>query len=229
MNNLDEYGFNKNWIAPDVQADVYRQMLKKKKLRADDDIYVLSHVVADKDFCMRLVDAMTRFITSEQRLLSIAEGDGQLIAEFKKRGFKKLVGVDICPELVAIGQSKGLDLRVADARHLPFIDAEFDGVIINEAIGALGLSEALLEARRVLNPKGQIIITNYNYAEHNAEHVESDIVKYRYVQTDLIRQALCDKNFTNVSQVSIPIYSSEEEQNNDQMDILFAVKGDVVE
>lgn len=223
MKNIDEYGFNKEWIKSDVQSAVYRQMVKKDRLRQDENEYVLSHTVADADFCARLVAALMKYLEAKERVLSVAEGQGHLVRALMAQGLTAIYGVDICRELVELGQARGIALQQADARSLPFKDNTFDQLIINEAIGALGLSDALLEARRVLKPGGRIIITNYNYAEHNAQDVSSSIVKYRYVLPGLIIKALRDKNFQQMTSESILI-NNEEEGPADRMDIITGLK-----
>jgi demethylmenaquinone methyltransferase/2-methoxy-6-polyprenyl-1,4-benzoquinol methylase len=79
----------------------------------------------------------------------------------------KVAGIDISPGMLAVAQRKiaaaapktPIDLRVGDARSLPFADAEFDAVYTSftlELFPADDIPVVLTEARRVLKPGGRI-------------------------------------------------------------------------
>lgn len=104
------------------------------------------------------------------------------------------VGIDLSPEAIAYARSVGphprLHYLVADARSLPFPDATFDLVVAFELIEHLAdWSELLREARRVLTPHGQVIVSTPNrpvYAEFRAaagpnpfHHREFDLEEFR--------------------------------------------------
>lgn len=229
MKEVDEYGFDKEWLSPKVQAEVYRQFGEDGHLCVDDEGYVLSHTAEDPEFCERLVKILLGQIKRSDKVLSIAEGQGHLLVALMNKGITNVQGVDICAENVVVAQKKNIPIIEADANHLVFADEEFDVVVINEAIGALGLSEALVEAKRVLKKLGKIIITAYDYVEHDEEDVSSTIVKYRYVLSSLIEQALKDNGFQYVEKRSTPIrmISDEEIQAgyiSDMMDVIIAEK-----
>lgn len=204
--SIDQYGFNKKWLDPHVQAEVYRQFNHQGELNASDGGYVLSHTAADPDFCSRLVDVMVDHLFEEDRVLSIAEGQGHLLRELLSRGLKRIEGVDICPQNVARAQQEGLPIIEANAYDLGYDRHTFDVVIINESIGAIGLTDSLREVKRVLKPGGRLMVTTYVYIEHEDTDVSSEAVKYRYVLPHIIQQALQDQGFSFQEKVSIPIH-----------------------
>ena len=229
MTEKDKYGFNQAWLDPQVQAEVYRQFNAQGELVADDGGYVLSHIAADEDFCVRLVDEVVEHLCEDDYVLSVAEGQGHLVRELLTRGLKHIECVDICPENVAAAQKQGIAMIEGNAHALPYGEDVFDVVIINESIGAIGLSDALVEARRVLKIGGRIIITTYVYIEHDDVDVSSDVVKYRYVLPTVIEQALKEHDFkvTHGSSVMIrelPQELIDDGHEGDHMRLIVAEK-----
>jgi SAM-dependent methyltransferase len=69
------------------------------------------------------------------------------------------VGVDINPDAVAWCKSQGLDAHVMSPSQLPFADAEFDSVVLDNVLEHLTGPERLLaEIRRVLVPGGVLVV-----------------------------------------------------------------------
>lgn len=79
----------------------------------------------------------------------------------------KIAGIDISSGMLAVANKKlaaaapktPIDLRVGDARALPFADGEFDAVYTSftlELFPAEDIPVVLAEARRVLKPRGRI-------------------------------------------------------------------------
>lgn len=82
------------------------------------------------------------------RLLDLACGYNNLT-----RAHGSGVGVDIFPW-------EGIDIQIADASRLPFLDGSFDTVSIVAALNHIPNREvALLAVRRVLRPGGLLLIT----------------------------------------------------------------------
>lgn len=68
------------------------------------------------------------------------------------------VGVDVNPETVAVCRAGGLDARVMQADVLPFADATFDGVVLDNVLEHLSEPRPLLlEIHRVLVPGGNLL------------------------------------------------------------------------
>ena len=101
------------------------------------------------------------------RVLDLACGTGlnfphlrELVGE---RG--QVVGVDLTPAMLNIARKmiamkgwKNVEVREADAAHLPFPDASFDKVIISFALNIIPeYMEAIEEVQRILIPGGRFV------------------------------------------------------------------------
>lgn len=89
-----------------------------------------------------------------------AKGDNSLV--LKESGCK-VSALEIDPNLVEIfkqrPEAKDIDIRLADARDMPFKDNSFDGAILIEVIEHVPGTEKLLsEIHRVLKPGGKLCI-----------------------------------------------------------------------
>lgn len=83
------------------------------------------------------------------RLLDIGCGTNRLVAAYPGDG----IGVDVFPW-------EGVDLVVKNTADLPYEDGEFDTVSIIASLNHIpNREEVLVEAHRILNNEGQIIIT----------------------------------------------------------------------
>jgi ubiquinone/menaquinone biosynthesis C-methylase UbiE len=101
----------------------------------------------------------------------------------------RLFGMDLSHPMLQRAAHNGVDFPIeGDARHLPFAPASFDVVIYPESIGHLVLAEAFAEARRVLRPRGRVIVTTY--ASHMGTHPR--FKRYRF---DQMEEALTETGF----------------------------------
>lgn len=98
-------------------------------------------------------------------LLDVGCGQGRLMKLLASRA-RRLVGVDIDPTARRLARAEVLlaglpncSLRQGDMYALPFAEAEFDTVILDDVLaGAARPAAAIGEARRLLRPGGRILI-----------------------------------------------------------------------
>ena len=99
--------------------------------------------------------------SSEKRILSIGCGSGELERDLIKTG-RNIVALDIAHDMLRAASRRGVkNLVRADARQLPFADGSFDTVMFMESVGYFDAGIVLRQVRRVLNPRGRLIITAY--------------------------------------------------------------------
>jgi SAM-dependent methyltransferase len=103
------------------------------------------------------------------RLLDVGTGRGELLRVALERGAGEAVGVDYSDAAVSLarrtlelgGCGDRASVMQADARQLPFPDAQFDLVTMLDIVEHLSpaeLHDALRDARRVLRPGGRIYV-----------------------------------------------------------------------
>lgn len=104
-------------------------------------------------------------------ILDIATGTGDLAIEASKLNPKKIYGVDISKDMLAIGQQKikklglsdQIELAAGDAENLDFADNMFDVIIV--AFGVRNfehLNKGLKEMNRVLKPGGKLMVLEFS-------------------------------------------------------------------
>ena len=111
-------------------------------------------------------------LPTEALVLDMATGTGEVAIEICKHHPRVgVVGVDFSPKMLRFGRRKGkfkrfdsrIHLSLGDGRHLPLKSASFDAATI--AFGIRNIEErdqALAEFYRVLKPKGQLLIMEFD-------------------------------------------------------------------
>jgi len=104
----------------------------------------------------------------QPRCLEIGCGQGAVTRLLVERFGAQAVATDFDPEQVAVAQERLADLgervevRVVDARAMPFDDAQFDSVfsfgVLHHILG--GWRQAIAETARVLKPGGWFVFTD---------------------------------------------------------------------
>jgi demethylmenaquinone methyltransferase/2-methoxy-6-polyprenyl-1,4-benzoquinol methylase len=108
-----------------------------------------------------------------EQVLEIGFGTGNEIFDLadKVGPSGKVSGIDVSPGMLAVAQRKlaqrpsstPIDLKVADARKLPFADASFDAAYTSFTLELFpndDLPVVLREARRVLKPGGRLSVVS---------------------------------------------------------------------
>lgn len=102
-----------------------------------------------------------------ESILDIATGTGDLAIALIKTGAKKIVGLDISPGMLAVGQekvtaknlNKTIEMVVGDSENLSFEDNTFDAVTVSFGVRNFETLEAgLAEILRVLKPNGSLVV-----------------------------------------------------------------------
>lgn len=101
---------------------------------------------------------------SFNKLLDVGCGTGNLLSLITKKYEIQLSGVDLSPNMLNIANEKlgeKADLRLGDSENLPFKDESFDMVTCTDSFHHYPHPENVLaEIKRVLNPKGTLLIAN---------------------------------------------------------------------
>jgi len=167
--------------------------------RTDGAGHFLSYV-SSLDFVRRLViDNILSSLqkpVSGQHILSIGEGQGHLAKELQAMGVR-VTGIDNSEHNTRIAVANQVNQVLASAYGIPFADDSFDGIVINETIGALSL-EALKESYRVLKPDGKIIITTLLNIPPEERRGISRRTKFLHYGNDEIEEGLKDAGFESV-------------------------------
>jgi ubiquinone/menaquinone biosynthesis C-methylase UbiE len=105
-------------------------------------------------------------LSSHQRILDLGCGTGTLIQHLLHLAPEaEIVGLDPSAEMLSVARHKlpqSVELRVGSADHLPFPNESFDLVISTNAFHYFrSPAQAIQEAKRVLRPKGHLIITDW--------------------------------------------------------------------
>jgi demethylmenaquinone methyltransferase / 2-methoxy-6-polyprenyl-1,4-benzoquinol methylase len=104
-------------------------------------------------------------------ILDVATGTGDLAIAALNTGAKRITGIDISEEMLAVGRSKlkalGLDhqivLKKGDSEQLEFADAAFDAVTVAFGVRNFeNLEKGLSEIHRVLKPGGVLCILEFS-------------------------------------------------------------------
>jgi demethylmenaquinone methyltransferase/2-methoxy-6-polyprenyl-1,4-benzoquinol methylase len=104
-------------------------------------------------------------------VLDVASGTADLAIAAARLHPDRIVGIDIAEEMLKLGRTKVVRLRLqemitlqtADAEHLPFPDRSFDAVTVAFGVRNFeNLSAGLSEMHRVLRPGGRAVILEFS-------------------------------------------------------------------
>lgn len=119
----------------------------------------------------------------EGKLLNLGCGHGADFLPFKE--YFKLYGVDVSPEMIKMARKYmakynfEAELKVADARNLPFPDGFFDCAIavavLHHIEGEEDRELAFRELKRVLKKGGEAFITVWNHGQSRFRHQPKEV------------------------------------------------------
>lgn len=148
-----------------VKNDWWRNIFNSYYLKTDGDV-VNDDMITSKevDFYLKILDA-----EKDMSLLDICCGQGRHCAEFFRRGFYNVSGLDRSRYLIKRGRKNarafnlGISLREGDARKLPYTECSFDIVtVLGNSFGYFeNINEDLKVLRdilRVIKPGGRVLI-----------------------------------------------------------------------
>ena len=113
-----------------------------------------------------------------QQILDLATGTGLLARRFALQG-ANVSGVDISPQQIQMARQAGerekvdIDFRVADVVELPFADNSFDLITANQCWIYFDSNAVLAEAKRLLKPEGQLVISHFSFMPRMDEVVQA--------------------------------------------------------
>ena len=128
-------------------------------------------------------------------VLEIACGSGQGLGYLAKKAVK-VIGIDIDPNLVALGQQqyasrKNIEIHHGDAQKLPFESNQFSQVILYECIYYFTDPIAVIkEIKRVLKPAGNLVYCSVN-PEWDAFNPSP--FSHKYYSAKEIKELLCNE------------------------------------
>ena len=148
-------------LLPDDEPEFARDLEKLRKLRGGDAV---ENAMGEEDRLLHKALVELTVATSLGDLLDVGCGQGRLLKLLASRA-RRLVGVDIDPAARRLARAELLvaglpncSLRQGDMYALPFADAEFDTIILDDVLAdAARPEDAIGEARRLLKPGGRIL------------------------------------------------------------------------
>jgi ubiquinone/menaquinone biosynthesis C-methylase UbiE len=111
-------------------------------------------------------------INLNDTVLDLGTGTGNIALHLAKR-CKKIIGIDLVPEMIQIAHEKRLNSDInnvifqsEDAYNLSFSESTFDKVVCVNALQTMKEPiKAVLEGKRVLKPGGEFISITYCYGD----------------------------------------------------------------
>lgn len=147
---------------PQLEADAER-LRAVRGIAAENDAGELAHSVEDRALHRAILDLTVADAVGD--LLDVGCGRGQLLKLLASRA-NRAVGVDIDADArdlarreMLLAGLKNCSLRKGDMYQLPFADAEFDTVILDDVLADAAQPDAVLqEACRLLRAGGRLLL-----------------------------------------------------------------------
>lgn len=171
------------------------------------------------DFHGEVIDHARAFLSIDQKLpaaLDVGCGTG-LSAKALLEIAEEVYGTDISEEMLNLAYAKNrIHYVTAPAEALPFEDGKFDLVTVSSAVHWFDIDAFLMEAHRVLKPKGWLLIyMNYftSKMDGNDDFLKwADGVHYKKFPTPP-RNNTYDWSAENLGKKGFSIYTADEFEN----------------
>ena len=141
------------------------------KTRQDYD-KIAEHFSSTRSFLWKELISLYKYIDSGDKVLDSGCGNGRLLGLFQDKEIE-YIGVDGSKRLIDIAKEKypeGAKFMVVEALNLPFPDNYFNKVFSIAVLHHIPSDEFRLdylkEARRVLKPGGNLILTVWNLGDY---------------------------------------------------------------
>jgi demethylmenaquinone methyltransferase/2-methoxy-6-polyprenyl-1,4-benzoquinol methylase len=174
MEEAQKPGNRKYRAASGMNSDEHVRMVREIFATITDRYDFLNHFLSlRQDVAWRRAAARKMRFHNSKRLLDVATGTGDLAIEAVRQHPEiEVTGLDIVPEMMAIGRRKieqsqlsgRIRLMQGDALNMPFPDSSFDVSVI--AFGIRNIPDrirALREMMRVVVPGGQVIVLEMHF------------------------------------------------------------------
>lgn len=150
----------------------------------DDDIVLLDKYDKNNKYALQLYHHIICNIdTKDKDILEVGCGRGGGASYIARcLGPKHVTGIDITKRSIKFDKNKYKDIenlrfKVGDAHNIPFADNTFDIIInVETSHHYKNFTKFLSETKRVLRPKGYLLITDYRISQ-NVSQFKSDITK----------------------------------------------------
>lgn len=131
-----------------------------------------------------------------QSFLDAGCGTGGVLRWIEARGaFARLAGTDFSERAITLARqlSPGMELQVAPLDRLPFDDASFDVVTVNDVLQHVvetDVLSSLRECARVLRPDGMLLIRTNGARRARRERTDWRVYDRRTLRLELVRAGL---------------------------------------
>lgn len=102
-------------------------------------------------------------------VLDLAVGTG-LVANRFFQNVQKIIGIDICKEMISFAQNKMDEIVISKIEEMPFPNNFFDICVCRQGLQFVDLDIALQQIYRVVKPGGAVVLAHLtSYAEESAD------------------------------------------------------------
>lgn len=152
--------------------ETYQSYLASKQKRRSWAADNAGNIAIRTGLLESILELASENLNRDGKILDVGCGGGWLLNQLAQRGVQqqRLHGIDLIEARVAAARSclPDADIRIADARRLPYPDREFDLVALLTCLSSMpnrnSIDLALDEANRVLAPNGLLLCYEPRFA-----------------------------------------------------------------